>query len=262
MGSSGGGLAVWNLLTASVHWALPLAGVESLVADPLQPRFAVTVPGSAPRPPGTQQGQQGGQQGQGKNAQHHPGRRPEGAAAGAAQDGQEDGQQAAAAAAAAALRGRDALCHVLRFEPASAVPVQAGTVRGTRSVQLLHPPGAAGSAAGGGGDAPLLLLTGERAFVQLGGPDVEVQGSAEEQAAAVAAGKRGRPELSAFEAAFGELAPDTRATAGEAGADAAVPGGVGEDAALRQLLDAPSHLLPPPNALATAFLRLLTEPAH
>ena len=71
-----------------------------------------------------------------------------------------------------------------------------------------------------------------------------------------------RKELSAFDAAFGKVqvpdqAPGTKVDPDAMEVDASV---LAASTKLKQaLFDAPSHALPPPTALASAFLRILTS---
>ncbi|KAJ9513792.1 hypothetical protein QJQ45_020871, partial [Haematococcus lacustris] len=272
VGSSGHWLVVWDLLSGSIAWALPLTAC-SLAADPAGDLFAVGLP------PRVTQGELGS-----------GGRQPEAAATapgqmqGGAKEGEGGSSPAGLGGEAALLEGgaggadasdRPASAagssHVLVFSPRSPAPLLAA-----RLPHLAHPTllftapgmpqhavlshagnreGADSSSGGGGGGeaAPvalsrLLVLGEERSYSSSGPAAEEVGQQGLEQA---------QGQGSVWEAAFG---------AGSLGGGGQALGlGAGQEgeaaplqAQQRQslLFDTPSHVLPPPAALASAFLQL------
>ncbi|KAJ9513928.1 hypothetical protein QJQ45_021053, partial [Haematococcus lacustris] len=270
VGSSGHWLVVWDLLAGSIAWALPLTAC-SLAADPAGDLFAVGLP---PRVP--------------QGALGSGGRQPEAATApGQTQGGAKEGE---GGSGPAGLEGEAALLeggaggagtsdrpasgavssHVLVFSPRSPAPLLAA-----RLPHLAHPtllftaPGmpqhavlqhagnrqGADSSSGGGGEAApvalsrLLVLGEERSFSSSGPAAEEVGQQGLEQA---------QGQGSVWEAAFG--AGSLGGGGGQALGLGAGQEGEAAPLQARQrqslLFDTPSHVLPPPAALASAFLQL------
>ncbi|EFJ41335.1 hypothetical protein VOLCADRAFT_107736 [Volvox carteri f. nagariensis] len=264
-------LAVYNLLTAAVHWCLPLNAI-SISADAAYGLLAVAIPVA----PAAQQ-----QAAAAAAAAAAPTTR------GAAAPGAADATAIAAvpAAASTATAGKGAArhqpprppppsCHVVVFDPRDATPRYHCHVAGAAHVHIAHLQGPGGTvAAAGGFEAvqgcnPLFILRDNRQYSLAALPAskalhldaVGLQGRAATPL------ERGQ-QLSAFEAVFGRTTGRQEAggPGGAAPMDvdmAAVAAGAGSGSGGRprwaQLFDAPSHVLPPPTALASAFLTLLT----
>ncbi|GLC42212.1 hypothetical protein PLESTB_000643100 [Pleodorina starrii] len=255
-------LAVYNILTAAVHWCLPLNAM-SISADAAYGLLSVAVPAPAAPPPA---------------AAAAPPATPAPAAAAAAAG--DDGGAAAAAApapAAPATAGKGAArqqqqqqqqrpppppppsCHVVVFDPRDATPRYHCHVPGAAHVHIAHlqAPSASVAAPAGGGDgcSPLLILRDNRHYslAALAGTKAVLD-------AALPQGPLERDQsLSAFEAAFGRPTVHANGTAAPMDVDgaAAAMTTVGGRPRWAELFDAPSHVLPPPAALASAFLTTL-----
>lgn len=301
MGATACTLVVWNLLTSSVHWALPLS-VASLTADPNHPVFAAALDAGvlspiSPEAPAAA----GGSSEQGRGAEQAareggdtPGEKAAGekgasksrasqeaqdaaAAAGAApgtpgqRTGSEGAQGEAAAGAGsteAACRGKRAAAVVLVFDPMHPTPLLGTVVPRTlhACLSFVSPSMPQYAQLGGGSSSgssaavsPLLVLSETRAYAYLepeGRAAARAAGDAEAGAAGAGVAKAGDQQgISAFEAAFGALTAAQPSTGEDTEmADAAGSG----KPKWRALFDAPSHALPPPTALAQAFLSLLT----
>ncbi|KAG2432689.1 hypothetical protein HYH02_006674 [Chlamydomonas schloesseri] len=253
-------VAVYNLLTAAVHWCLPY-GAVSITADAAYGLLAAALP--APPPPqaavaaAAAEGGAGGEEAAAAEEQEAAGAGPSSTAAAAAAAAAQRRRQAARAAhGAAAAAG----CHVLVFDPRDATPKYHCHVPGASHVHLAALPSAAAGGSGSGGSAggcsPLLILRDNRQYSVAAVPGSGIaSASAGEEAAAGPIPKE--ETLSVFEATFGKVAAG--GTAGGAVAmDVDGGAGVGGKARWAELFDAPSHVLPPPTALAHAFLTLLT----
>ncbi|KXZ45497.1 hypothetical protein GPECTOR_54g239 [Gonium pectorale] len=250
-------VAVYNLLTAAVHWCLPY-GAVSLSADAAHGLLAVALPvAAAPRPPTAA------------------------ADAPAAADGGAEGAAAASAAAAepASTSGQQhpphhgrhhrqsqpaPSCHVLVLDPRDGTPRYHCHVPGARHVHLAHLRGAAAAAGGGGGDgggcSPLLVLRDNRQYTVAALPGSH-DGLLE---APTTATLEKEADRSAFEDIFGRTEVRQAVAPMDVDGDGGdVPyGHVGGRRPWAELFDAPSHVLPPPSALASAFLTsLLTTTA-
>lgn len=273
VGATARTLVVWNLLTSTVHWSLPLS-VSSLSADPAHPVFAVSLThkalaaaagGAAP------QQQLPAQEG----ADPAPAGVPE--AAPVAADTEPEPPSTPAAGAVATLspehNSQDRLSGsgsgaVVVFSPLQPSPLLAARVPASPHTALLFvtpsmPQHAQLQPSSPPSDlarlvSPLLVLNESRAFSYLEPEGGSVASSGAEDAAQVP-DQAAQAHVSAFEAAFGALAvaPSKAGAEGEDGVGAGGhPGGVPR---WRALLDAPSHALPPPTMLANAFLTLLTQ---
>ncbi|GIL68600.1 hypothetical protein Vafri_21848 [Volvox africanus] len=237
-------LAVYNLLTATLHWCLPLQ-VMSISADAAYGLLAVAIPVIA-------------EEAKLQQPQQHPGLAP----VAATQHGPK------AKAAAAQQRPVPRSCHVVVFDPRDSTPRYHCHVPGAARVHITHLPAPAAAAGGSSGSgegtescSPLLILRDNRQYSL-----AAVPGS---KALLNPATSRGAlesvPALSAFEAAFGKPTIPDKADGAAASMDMDVPGGaatvpgVGGRPRWADLFDAPSHVLPPPTALANSFLKLLTS---
>ncbi len=226
---SEGFVVVWNLLTASLQWALDVP-VASLAVDPVHASFAIAVPVPAERPPKATAA------GSDKSAAS--------ASAVDSEDKASTSQQAA-----------QHVSHVLVFDPRSPTPRYRSTCPGTLAPTLLYvTPGMPQHAQASRGlpalVSPILVLTEERSYAYLDAADQDSmprQGAPKKAAEAASA--------SAYEAAFGPLpAPDQVASA----MDVDDTDALSSAPRWKQLFDAPSHALPPPTVLAQSFLRLVT----
>jgi NET1-associated nuclear protein 1 (U3 small nucleolar RNA-associated protein 17) len=283
IGTTPRAVIVWDLLTSSVEWALPLH-TSALVADPASSLFVVAVP--APRPPQQQQQQQQ-LSSRGRPKQQHHSRAGGAAAAGVAAAGQqqageqqgqepeqeqsrsqqqEESKQGHKAAAAGQEGQRSSI--VLAFTPSSAKPVLGTHISGTITPGLLFtapgmPQYAAQVHAGGKDSASvtmssLLVLREDRSYTYLGAvsPAAATKaGASQEQQQQ----QQQQEPQSRFEAAFGPAVAVSSAAqrAAEAGA------GTAHDTLTRTqaLFDAPSHVLPAPASLAQLYLQVLVGSA-
>jgi hypothetical protein len=228
--SWGHAIVVWNLLTGGVSWYANLP-VCSVAADPAHSVFAVGVPAvlscSSAAPAGAQQQQQ-----------------------------QRQGL-------------------VLVFDAHQADPLYACPVPASSPTSLLFVQGksaaAAAAADGAARVSPLTLLTQDRRYTRLtlGASAAAADGQQQPDAAAAAesevpSGTRaaleaeaaaGRDE-SVLEDMFGKMEPAAGAAA-DGGAAAAAAEAAAVKAAVSQLFDAPSHVLPAPSSLCPTLLELL-----
>ncbi|GLI71536.1 hypothetical protein VaNZ11_016768 [Volvox africanus] len=239
-------LAVYNLLTATLHWCLPLHAM-SISADAAYGLLAVAIPVIAEE----------ARQQQPQQQQH------QGVAPAAAQ------QQAPKIKAAAQQRPVPRSCHVVVFDPRDSTPRYHCHVPGAARVHLTHLPapaaaagGSSGSGEGAEGCSPLLILRDSRQYSLAAVPGSKaLLNPAKSQGGAL----ESDPALSAFEAAFGKPMVPDKASGAAAPMDTDVPAGaatvpaVGGRPRWADLFDAPSHALPPPTALADSFLKLLTS---
>jgi hypothetical protein len=236
------GIVVWNLLTGNVSWFCSLP-VCSAAADPVHPVFAVGVPAVLDH--------------SSSSSSSHAG-----------SDEAADGQQQQQSERQQGL--------VLVFGDKQAEPLYACTVPDSSPSSLLFWPGKAAAAPAGADSAaarvsPLMLLTQDRRYtrVNLGGSssssssdgsaaaaaeaEAAVQGTKAALAAEAAANGEGR---SALESMFGKTeAPAATAAAADGSSAAAAAAAV--KAAVSQLFDAPSHVLPAPSSLCPTLLDLL-----
>lgn len=245
-------VAVYNLLTAAVHWCLPY-GAVSITADAAYGLLAAALPAPPPAagPVAAAADVAAGEEGAAAEEPEAAGAGPASTAAATAAAAQRRRQAARAAHGAAAAAG----CHVLVFDPRDATPKYHCHVAGASHVHLAALPSAAGGGSGtAAGCSPLLILRDNRQYSV-----AAVPGSAASAASATgeeAAGSIPKEEtLSVFEATFGKVAAGA---GGAAAMDVDGGAGVGGKARWAELFDAPSHVLPPPTALAHAFLTLLT----
>ncbi|GFR41531.1 hypothetical protein Agub_g2190 [Astrephomene gubernaculifera] len=237
-------VAVYNLLTAAVHWCFPY-GAVSICADAAYGLLAVALPAPSAPPQAAaaatdaaadaSRSQKPLQQKQ--ILPKHPKQQ---------QQGQEQQQRPQPS------------CHVVVIDPRDGSPKYHCHLPDTHHVHLAHVRTAAATAStAGDGCSPLLILRDNRQFSVAALPG-SLDASRSAAGAAPSQVLLDQQPLSAFEAAFGrEQLPTTAAGAApmEVDGGAAAVGGKPLWAAL---FDAPSHVLPPPTALANAFLSLLT----
>ncbi|KAG2426597.1 hypothetical protein HXX76_012913 [Chlamydomonas incerta] len=247
-------VAVYNLLTAAVHWCLPY-GAVSITADAAYGLLAAALPAPPPpaaaAAPAAADAAAGGEEAAAPEDQEAAGAGPASTAAAAAAAAQRRRQAARAAHGAAAAAG----CHVLVFDPRDATPKYHCHVPGASHVHLAALPAAA--AAAGGGCSPLLILRDNRQYSVAAVPGSSISTAAAGEDAAAAGPIPKEETLSVFEATFGKVAGGAGA-GGVAAMDVDGGAGVSGKARWAELFDAPSHVLPPPTALAHAFLTLLT----
>jgi hypothetical protein len=227
--SWGQAVVVWNLLTGGVSWYANLP-VCSIAADPIHPVFVVGVPAalSSSSSNGAQQQQRQGL--------------------------------------------------VLVFGAHTPDPLYACPVPASSPTSLLFLQNRSSAVAAGQQVSPLMLLTQDRRYTRLtlGGTQPSTAAAAADQqppaAAAAAAGgsevpsgtraaleaelAAGRDE-STLEAMFGKMQPPAAAAAADSGAAAAAAEAAAVKAAVSQLFDAPSHVLPAPSSLCPTLLELL-----
>jgi hypothetical protein len=219
---------VWSLLTTAVAWSLQLP-VVSLAADPLHPLFAVALQLPTAADAAAEQGQQQQQQQQQQQGVHS---------------------------------------HILVFHPSSPSPQLSCPVPHTAvSALMFVPPGSRlySSAAVGGPSStvsPLVMATQDRRYALLHVPISAAQQAGQQQQQQPGLEQQEQEqEQSAFEAAFGPAAVVQAApAAGKAAAAAAAAAAAQQQQVQQQvaaLFDAPSHVLPPPSQLCSAFLELL-----
>ncbi|KAG2482851.1 hypothetical protein HYH03_018242 [Edaphochlamys debaryana] len=222
-------LTVYNLLTAAVHWALPY-GAVSISADAAYGLLAAALPAPRSAPTAGEDGAANGTPSTTKPSSQPPG------------------------------------VHVVVFDPRDASPRFHCHVPAVRTVHLSHLPDAGRTSAAVGGEAaaascsPLLILREDRAYSLAALPGtLDASGAA----ADVATLSKAQP-LGALEAAFGRTSASGAGAApmdlDGPGAGPTGPAAAGDRGKPRwaALFDAPSHALPPPAALASAFLSLLT----
>jgi NET1-associated nuclear protein 1 (U3 small nucleolar RNA-associated protein 17) len=285
-GCYGNALVVWNLLTQAVSWYASMP-VCALAADPVHDVFAVGVPALMDAPRASTGGSNGGSS-NGASGQQQ---------AAAASPQQQAGSGAQQELAKQKPRQRQAAQQglVLVFGPHSPDPLYACPVLGSNPSTLLFSPGstqaAAAAAAAGGAEqppappsvSPLLLLTDDRRYTRLvlaaaaaGGADAAAAAAAAGESSGVPAGAGAALEAEAaaagsdggasgLEAMFGKAAPAAVRGSGGGGSGCGDRDGAAEAAAIKaavaQLFDAPSHVLPPPSALCPTLLELLTGAA-
>lgn len=182
-----GCVAVWDLLTGSLAWALDLANT-ALAVDPLHGVFAVAapMPPVSPRRPPPTTAAAAGDKPQGTVG----GKAAAAAAAGAAGTQASGPNPHPASAAAAAVAPRSPGSHILVFDPRSPTPKYFCTCPGTLSPVLLFAtpdmpqaadPAAAASvegSVGSAGTSPLLLVTERRVLQYVSPPGESCLGAA------------------------------------------------------------------------------------
>lgn len=235
-------LLVWDLLSTSVAWSCAVPSCGVIVADPCHPLFAIGVPPQplpAPTPPAA------------------PGTKPDKAVAAAASSTNSSDARSQAAPNSAPA---PASCgYVLVFHPAQAWPKYVCPVPGGSPASLLFAPpntGLGGLAASSVPDdmSPLLLVTEDRKFAIATSADAATADgtvATAEEPGPDGMKALGQQDESWLESAFGRTQVPQVAAVGVAQAGSNV------QAALAQLFDAPSHILPPPTALCPTLLELL-----
>uniref|UniRef100_A0A383VBL7 WD repeat-containing protein 75 second beta-propeller domain-containing protein n=1 Tax=Tetradesmus obliquus TaxID=3088 RepID=A0A383VBL7_TETOB len=272
-GSWGSSVVVWDLLNGAVSWYCNLP-VCSLAVDPAYPLFAVGVPALASSSSSSaagaaadgsaaaeQQDQQHQQQGGGKQ-----------------QKQQQQQQQQQQQEADKQQQGVKQQGLVVVFSPANPSPLFAAAVPDSSPGSLLFLHSSSSSSSKGAAAtqqqqrmSQLLVLTDDRRYTRLIPASAAAEAGSSDAAAAAAAGDAAVPsgtraameaelaaggDESALEAMFGKFEqPPAAAAAGGAAGAAAAEAAV--KAAVVQLFDAPSHVLPAPSTLCPTLLELL-----
>ena len=265
-GSSDTSVMVWDLLTMSLVWSLNVPCC-SLAADPVHKVFSIAVPLAAHSPSPSQGGIH---RPPSSHRSEVPSLKPpplgqEGSSHVKSSRDPSDSKPPPGSPMAPWQPLPIHCSHILLFRPQSKVPILHGLVQGTLAPNLMFVPMGlpqhASLSQHSSEVSPLMVLTEGRAYSFLTvSPD-------QLNKARVRQGQEAGGGLSAFEEVFGKIHPLAvgQSAKGDIDEDAmdVDSAALATSTKLRQaLFDAPSHALPPPTDLASAFLRILTTNSY